>query len=535
MTAPSKAAPAILSIFGLPFLGMGLFAAFTFLRAPDQPLASRIGAAMFASVFAIIGAGLIFGSLYGYSRQKQQAERELANPHSRWLWRQDWAAGRVESKNKASARGMWIVAVLVNMLSLPVSLAGIFQALKTQNPKYFILAAFEIVGLIALIAAIRATIRFERFGKTYFEMNSLPFSPGNRVAGSIHVQLPPDATHGVDLKLTCLRRVITNSGNNRVTQQVPLWEDSKNVPAASLVRGPLDTLVAVDFAIPGEAFQTDHDNFNDQVLWLLKANADVPGVDYSDEFEIPVFSSTVSAAVSPAQSWSIPGSVERRGFLASTTTPGETTAEVSEPARHRVVVRESPDGLEFYFRAGRNPGRAILIVILAACCTALFYAMLHIHPEPPKFAFAIVGLLSFVLIVASIHTALTSTRIVVGNGLISWRRSILGIPSSSRQIQISEIESIVPVTSIQQASSSGNTLYSLRLRTKDEKNYTLADDIISRQEARWLVSQMEQRAGLRLNTQVEISNAFYGPPPQPAETAASAPVASDSGFVRRDV
>ena len=535
MTNPSKVAPVILSIFGLPFLGMGLFAAFTFLRAPNQPLAGRIGAAMFASVFAIIGAGIIFGSLHGYSLQTQQAARELANPRSPWLWRQDWAASRVESKNKASARGRWIVAVLVNMLSFPVSLAGISQALNTQNPKYFILAAFEIVGLIALIGAIRATIRFERFGKTYFEMNSLPFSPGNRVAGSIHVQLPPDAAHGVDLKLSCLRRVITNSGNNRVTQQIPLWEDSKNVPAASLVRGPVDTLVPVDFATPSDAFQTDHDNFNDQVLWLLKANADLPGVDYSDEFEIPVFRTSASAAASPGRYDSFPAAAEKRASIVSTTTPGEATAGVSEPARHRVVVMESPDGLEFYFRAGRNPGRAMLIVILAAGCTALFYAMLHIHPEPPKFAFAIVGLLSFVLIVASIHTALTSTRIVVGNGLISWRRSVLGIPSSSRQIQVSEVDSILPVTSIQQASSSGTALYSLRLKAKDGKSYTLADDIISRQEARWIVSQMEQRAGLGLNTQVEISNAFYGPPPQPGETEASDPVASDSGFLRRDV
>jgi hypothetical protein len=42
---------------------MGLFAAFSFLGAANQPLAERIGAAVFASVFAIIGAGLIFGSL----------------------------------------------------------------------------------------------------------------------------------------------------------------------------------------------------------------------------------------------------------------------------------------------------------------------------------------------------------------------------------------------------------------------------------------------------------------------------------------
>jgi hypothetical protein len=160
---------------------MGLFATFSFLGAANQPLAQRIGAAVFASVFAIIGAGLVFGSLYGYSVQKKQSEVELANPSSPWLWRTDWAASRVESKNKKTAIGWWVTAILVNMLSLPVSLFAISQGLAT-DPKLIVPAAFEAVGLIVLCAAVRATIRFERFGRTYFEMTSLPFSPGSRVA-----------------------------------------------------------------------------------------------------------------------------------------------------------------------------------------------------------------------------------------------------------------------------------------------------------------------------------------------------------------
>ena len=137
------------------------------------------------------------------------------------------------------------------------------------------------------------------------------------------------------------------------------------------------------------------------------------------------------------------------------------------------------------------------------------------------FAFVVVGLMEFILVMASIHTVLSSTRLVVGNGMISWKRSVLGI-GFSRQVQISEVDSIVPATAIQQAGSSGGTLYSLRLRTKNGKTHTLVDEIQSRQEARWIVSQIEKRAGLALSTQVEINNSIYGPPPQPlASTTAS--------------
>jgi hypothetical protein len=514
VTKPSKLGAVFMSVFGLPFLGMGLFAAYSFFNLANQPLAARIGGVIFASVFAMIGGGLVFGSLYGYSMQKEQARRESADPASPWLWRQDWAASRVESKNKTSAIGWWVGAALANMLFLPVSLGSISKGLSTQDPTYIIPAALGLIGLLVLFGAIRATIRFERFGKTYFEIPTLPYSPGNRLAGSIHIHLDTDVRHGVDLKLWCTRTVVTGSGKERSTHKMPLWEESKTIPPTSLAHGPLDTIIPVEFTIPPDAPQTDHDNPDDQIQWSLKVNADVPGVNYSDEFELPVFrkAQPLGAPV-PALAGQANSSFEMSGD-SQTATPSETSAEVPEPERHRVAVTDSPQGLEFHFRAGRNLFRALLFVALAAVCGALLYAILRMPQRPPIFAFVIVGLLTFATTLASIHTALTSTRIVVGNGVISWRHSVLGI-GRTRQMQISDVVSIMAVTSIQQASSSGSTLYSLQLQTNTGKKLTLVDEIESRQEARWIVCEIEKRAGLRLNTQVRINDGFFGQPPQP--------------------
>ena len=534
MTTPSKLGPVVLSLFGLPFLGFGLFAAYSFFQAPNQPLAARIGAATFASVFAIIGGGLIFGSCYGYTLQKKQAAREQAQPGSPWLWREDWAAGRATGKNRASARGWWVAAVLLNMLFLPMTLGTLGRALQLHDPAYLLPAGLELLALLTTIGAVRATLRAQRFGQAYFELASLPFSPGGRVAGAIHLHLDSNTAHGpahgMDLKLTCFRRVVTGSGDNRSSQQVPLWETSKNVPAAAFSPGPLDTAVPVEFQLPPDAFQTDHESLSDQVYWRLEASANMPGVDYHDEFELPVFRTSASAATSNSfASNAFPGDSLVSGRLAagarpivsfarSNTTIGELSNEVAEPARHRVVVEDSPAVLQFHFRAARNPGRALLVVILAAAVSALFYALLQHQRQTPLFAFVVVGLLEFFLILAVVHTALTATRITVENGAngarISWRHSILGI-GRTRDSAISEVDSIVPLTGIQQASSSGSTQYSVRLKTKAGQNYTLIDEIESREEARWIVAQIEKRAGLRLNTQVEMNNSIYGPPPQP--------------------
>ena len=509
VTKPSKLGAVFTVAFGLPFLGMGLFAAYSFLNRGDQPLAARIGAAIFASVFAIIGGGLIFGSLYGYSRLKEKAGRESANPNSPWLWRPDWAAGRVETKKRASTIGWWVATALANMLFLPVSAGSISKGLSTQDPVYIVPAALGLIGLLVLFGAVRATLRLKRFGKTYVEMASLPFVPGSRLAGSIHLPLDTNVIHGVDLKLWCTRKVVTSSGNERSTHRLPLWEESKTIPATSLVHGPLDTLIPVEFALPSDALQTDHDDPNDQIEWSLKVNVDVPGVKYSDEFELPVFRKTQSPEVQeftgdPNSAFAM--SIDRTG-----TTPLETSTAVPEPAKHQVAVADTPQGLEFHFRAGRNLFRAALVVTLAAACGALLYAMLHMRQRPPFFALAIVGLLTFFLILATVHSALTSTRIIVGNGVISWRHSVLGL-GRMREVKISEVASILAATSIQQASSSGSTLYSLSLQTTAGKKHTLVDEIESREEAQWVVSEIEKRAGLRMDTQVRINDVFLAAP-----------------------
>jgi hypothetical protein len=519
VTKPSKLGPVFLTLFGLPFLGMGLFAAYTFLNEPNQPLPARIGAAIFASVFAVIGGGLIFGSFYGYALQKQQAGREQANPASPWLWRRDWAASRVESTNKSRTIGWWVAAILANMLFLPMSMGSISKGLSTRDPTYILPAALGLVGLLLLFGAIRATIRFERFGKTYFEMATLPFSPGSRVAGAIHIHLDTDVRHGVDLKLWCTRTVVTNVGKDRSSHKLPLWEESKNIPPTAFSHGPLDTIIPVEFAIPPDALQTDHDNPDDRIEWSLKVNANVPGVNYADEFEVPVFRMAGSPDAAVPIHWETNSSFQTPSDSQSLAS-SPASIEVPEPEVHSVAVADSAAGLRFHFRAGRNVFRAVLCVTLAAGCGTLLYAMLRMPQRQPIFALAIVGLLTFFLTLASIHSALTSTQIVVGNGVISWRHSVLGI-GRTHQMRVADVAGIEAVTSIQQASSSGSTLYSLRLQTGTGKSHTLVDEIQSQQEACWIVSEIEKRSGLPLSTRVRMDDAFYGGPPQPGAPSAN--------------
>jgi hypothetical protein len=483
MAQPSKAGAIFLFLFGSVFFGFGLVAAFTFLTSSPSlhQNGSPIAGAIFALVFAVIGAGLMAGSIYGYKQLKQQEAVKEANPDTPWLWRADWASGKSLSLNRNSAIGWWIGTILTSMIMVPIVVGALPQLLRNSDPKALILIGFCLVPSILLVGALRATMRRERYGRTYFEFSSLPFSPGKRVTGQIHLCLDTAAEHGVDLRLSCLRRIVTGSGKEQTTNEIVLWQDQKNVPQNALSVGPLGTAIPVDFGIPQDAYETDHEQARDQLVWVLQAKADVPGVDYSDKFEVPVFRSGSSGAQVNSSSFSS-GFASSFGSAAAGTAPAfeSDASEVSAPANPRVVVTTTADGsTEFYFPAFRNRTQTLFLLFFTLVWTGIVYFLAQ--SKAPWFFAAVFGVFDLLLVYGCFQSVFGITRITVGNGKITTLRKMFGT-GTAREIAFSDIESVLASVGLQ--SSANGALYAVRLRTKTGKNITLADNILDRQEAR---------------------------------------------------
>jgi hypothetical protein len=508
VTKPSKGAAAFFICFGLMFLVPGLLSLFTFLANSHNPGTSgTIAGAAIALFISAIGAGFVLAAFGGYRKLKQQAAIEEANPSSPWLWRTDWASRKSESQNKKTEITAWVVCIFCNLVMIPVAVTLVPQLARRNDPRVFLIVGFCSIGVILFVVALRASLRHRRFGNTYFEFDSLPFSPGARLAGKIHLKLDADAAHGIDLRLTCVRKMITGSGNSRSTVQTVLWQTEQNVPSGAMGMDPFSRTIPVDFAIPSDAYVTDHDNLSDQVLWLLHAQADIPGINYTDDFELPVFKTSFSAEQVPAES-----SSEASSF-ASRTSEDSNVVPVSAPAHPKVIISAQDGGTEFYFPAFRTPSRALFLLIFTVIWTGVVYFLFH--SKAPWFFSIIFGLMDLFVVLGLFHVALGTARIRVGNGAIVSTTRVLGV-GSTKQFLFSEVDAIVAVTSGQQGGTQGNSMYAIRLRTKNGRRVTLADEISSRQEARWIVSQIETLAGLKIDTHVEMDFA-YGPPPQPGQ------------------
>ena len=429
----------VLFLFGLPFFAFGAFATFAFFTsAPSVHNNSNpIAGAIFASVFAMIGAGLMFGAVYGYWAQKRDAAAKEANPQSPWLWRSDWAQGRALSSRRNTLYGWWIGAVLASMLFVPMAVISLPSLLRSAGPKGFLLLGLCLIPAALLVGAVRATLRRKRYGQTYFEFASLPFSPSKPISGQIHLRLDTAVEHGIDLRLSCIRRIVTGSGKQRSTSNVPLWEEQKNVPPSSLMVGPAGSLIPVEFEIPDEAYETNHDVPRDQLLWMLHAHADVPGVDYSEDFEIPVFRSTAKAARASAAAGDTDWAPEFRPNFAAAAPVSESLVA---PAHPKVVVSTAPEGAtEFYFPAFRNPGRTLFLLLFTAGWTALVYFLAH--SNAPRVFPVFFGLFDLVLVYGCMQGLFGRARIVVGNGKLISQRGTFSMGTAA-EIPFSDIESV---------------------------------------------------------------------------------------------
>src|SRR5271170_3086815 len=119
---PSKAAAAFLIAIGLTFAGIGFLVAGAFLAAgPANVHGSPMAVAFLCGVFVLIGGGIVYATIYGNRKLKEQAAAQQSAPDSPWLWQKDWAASRADSKDLSNATGLWLLAGVLTFISLTLT------------------------------------------------------------------------------------------------------------------------------------------------------------------------------------------------------------------------------------------------------------------------------------------------------------------------------------------------------------------------------------------------------------------------------
>jgi hypothetical protein len=285
----------------------------------------------------------------------------------------------------------------------------------------------------------------------------------------------------VAITLNCVRRTEARGRNNSATEKL-LWQDDRKAPRESLSRGYRGVTVPVDFVVPFECAQTSEDETNGtQIIWRLHADAEVAGVDYSTQFEIPVFMTAASSAEP------LPAVDSRYSFRVEDLPafdPKEATVRVTPSAL---------GGVEYYFGPARNLGAAFATTFFTLLWAGALWLMVHLGA--PIFFPIVFGLFLLLLLLFVADLWLASTRVVIESGNVRIRSSILGI-GGVKQISCSEICGVHLGTSMQQQATmtqAGRVYYDIELHRKVGKKVAAGKHIRNKREAEWLVREMRRQ------------------------------------------
>lgn len=460
-----------LAAFGIAFGGFGLFAAWQVQRQqPEEWLPLGIGL-----VFGGVGAGLVVLAVFGLRGLYRQKAERAVRPDQPWLWRKEWASGRIPGAGRGGLVALWLFAAVWNGISAPAIFLVPGQVARGEaEPLAYLAFLFPLVGLgLALFAAHR-TLHWRKFGRSELELKTLPGVVGGAFRAVLHAGPALAGADTLRIVLECARRVTSGSGDSRSTHETILWQHERRVPRAALSVA-LRVAVPIEFTLPWGSPQSDPDPSDDYVVWRLRARAEVAGVDYADDFEVPVF-------VTPESREEVTGDEEALPQLVVSAQGGRPLPE------SKVRVRPwGAGGREFTFGMLRHPGMAATVVFFTICfggMTALVWSK-----HAPLLFPSVFGAVTLLLVWFSIVVSAGRSVVRVQPGRIELRRGPFGI-GRTRVLAASEVAEIV----VERGMQHGRTLYhDIKIRRRTGRAILAGRSVRDRREAEALARAIGER------------------------------------------
>ncbi len=275
----------------LPFAGGGLLALVLGIYFyPANP--NAIVAIIIGSVFTLASLSFVIAVRLGAAASAKMAAAQLQHPGEPWMWRDDWARGAIKDWNKGRAITIWVLTVIWNAIAFPVAFVPSSSITRSK-----LIVIFPLIGIFLLLSAIYQTLRMMKFGTSTCHLEQVPVVPGRTVRGHIELNNGDVPKDGYRLRLASLRVTrarksgrSSERGNRTDTEKV-LWAQEIVVEESAAMRGPEGTRVPFEFTTPQDAHVTDEGDSFDRYIWRISASAGFPGVDYTAQFEVPVFKS----------------------------------------------------------------------------------------------------------------------------------------------------------------------------------------------------------------------------------------------------
>jgi hypothetical protein len=317
----------------------------------------------FTAAFGLGGFGMLALGAWGYRKSKSETALAAAHPDEPWLWKRQWVDGRINSSSGMMAVFATMFALLWNSITWPILYLMLGEMSRKPNAFALFFLLFPVVGVLLLVWAAVAVLRLRKYGRSVFEMESVPGVIGGQLAGVIRTSAKVRAEEGFRLALCCVEK--TTSGDN--SSEKVLWQSEQLIARELLRHDPRRSAIPVLFQIPYDCRPTESEPSEyRQATWRLEVSAKTRGFDFSTSFEVPVFKTAASD----------PNFIVDPALLAKYSAPEDPERDLREA---RLVKMRSPtgEGFRLVFPMARTPVTAGLLTLVACVFTAVPAAMFY--------------------------------------------------------------------------------------------------------------------------------------------------------------
>ncbi|MGZ4996756.1 MAG: DUF3592 domain-containing protein [Methylobacter sp.] len=388
----------------------------------------RWGLLGFKLIFVIVFGGAGFGLIYFGLRGSKTISSETGTQP--WLQRPEWQGGVIRSGAKTGMYFIWGFAVFWNLLSIPATFAAT-DVWREKGAIALLILIFPCVGLCLLFWAVKTTLEWRRFGATPMTMDPFPGSIGGDVGGEIVVNIPCQPSTPFEVTLSCINSYVSGSGNNRSRSEKVIWQDKGYAEALPRMRG---VRLQYRFEVPDGLPESEErgDNYN---FWRLSLHGDMPGVDLSRSFEIPVYRNT-----------------EKSRHIA-TLSPQHQPTDIPEIGVEILLpLTQTGNRVDIHYRMLRKPLSALALMLFGGIFTGIG-AFLWYRAVKDGFPLYIMSSIFHftggLIVLWGLYTLFNSLHVQFDGRSLTAVRRILGIPVSNkvatypliRAIEIKHIDS----------------------------------------------------------------------------------------------
>jgi len=466
-------------LFITPFFVGGCFAVWAGINGTQSGEKDAHIGVIVGSVFILVSCVMLGGLIYGVRRSKETEKKKVEFPEQPWMWRPDWADGCVKCEGKVALWAAGAFALVWNAISWGATIAAWDEMFGPKGDKkaLFVLL-FPLIGMFLLAWFIYAIARHKKYGVSTFRLMSNPGVLGGTIRGAVEIPVQVSPPEGFKVRLLCVHRYRSGSGDNRSTHEDTKWEDEKIIKKDLLSHDRSRTGVPVFFHIPYDLPQSRENN--PTYIWKLQVTADVAGIDYRSEFQVPVFKTEASD----------PNAEPTEDPTAAFQPHG---GEYQWPTDDPIRVTDTGETIEAYFPPARNKGTLVFLSFFLLLWNGAIWFMIQ---EKAPLLFPIVfGFFDLIIFACLLGGLFYSARVIAGPvGLRVYRRFLIPVGDSNHSPE--QISRIKLGSGMQ---SGDKQYYDIKAVIGADTEVGLASGIRDKKQAEWLAKTISERLGKEFN------------------------------------